>query len=104
MSDYISREAARKAVCDGCNVEFPDEGCEPVNCSILERLGDVPSADVAPVVHSKWFELVDHVEDGHTGEYYEEVYYNCLNCDFATTENTPFCPNCGARMDAEVEE
>ena len=46
----------------------------------------------------EWMEMVDCVEDGYTGEYYEEIYYNCLNCDYATTENTPFCPNCGADM------
>ena len=46
----------------------------------------------------EWMEMVDCVEDGYTGEYYEEIYYNCLNCDYATSENTPFCPNCGADM------
>lgn len=56
--------------------------------------------DSGVVVREKgeWMEMVDCVEDGYTGEYYEEIYYNCLNCDYATTENTPFCPNCGADM------
>ena len=51
------------------------------------------------VKHGRWFEMVESKEDGHTGEYYEEIYYNCLNCDYATGDKTPYCPNCGCKMD-----
>ena len=67
--------------------------------SLIESVADHLIAN-GVVVREKgeWMEMVDCVEDGYTGEYYEEIYYNCLNCDYATTENTPFCPNCGADM------
>lgn len=54
--------------------------------------------------HGRWIEMVESIEDGHTGEYYEEIYYNCINCDYATGDKTPYCPNCGAKMDLEERD
>ena len=35
----------------------------------------------------------------------EEMLYRCSVCDakYATVENKRYCPNCGARMDLEVD-
>ena len=65
---------------------------------LLREAADALANGVVVREKGEWMEMVDYVEDGYTGEYYEEIYYNCLNCDYATTENTPFCPNCGADM------
>lgn len=50
------------------------------------------AADVAPVVHAYW--LLRHVGHGH--------YWECSNCHINpciyVTENTKYCPNCGAKM------
>ena len=46
----------------------------------------------------RWFEIIETKEDGYTGEYYEDVYYNCINCDYASDWNSPYCPNCGTKM------
>ena len=89
-NDYISREAVLLAITN-------NESTTKKIANIL----NIPAADVTPVVHSKWFELIEFIEDGYTGEYYEEIYYNCFNCDFATSDKTPYCPNCGAKMDGE---
>ena len=51
------------------------------------------AADVAPVVHGEW--LLKHEGYGH--------YWLCSVCNtnpcIYVTENTKFCPNCGAKMD-----
>ena len=44
MADYISREAAMKACCDGCNSQFEDDPCEPSECIILHALRSIPAA------------------------------------------------------------
>ena len=89
MAEYIEREAVRaKAVYMygfGANKYVP-----------LKAVENIPTADVAPVVHTSWFEMVESYHDTHTDEYWEEIYYNCLNCDYATGDKTPYCPNCGA--------
>ena len=62
---------------------------------IWKNLMDLPSADVAPVVHGKWMK-----EDrGHV-----EYCAVCDQCGFdwmwSDREYFKFCPNCGAKMDA----
>ena len=47
MSDYIKREDAIKAVCAGCNSEFPNEPCEPKDCKIRQRIAELRSIDSA---------------------------------------------------------
>ena len=58
---------------------------------------EAPAADVAQVVHGEW--LLKHIGHGH--------YWECSVCHtnpcIYVTENTKFCPNCGAKMDSEVE-
>lgn len=58
--------------------------------------------DIAP--HGRWIEAVESKLDTHTGEHWEEVYYNCSLCDYASDWKSPYCPNCGAKMDLEVNE
>ena len=83
MAEYIEREA----VCSDCKNQkvCVDKSVCPV--------GRAPAADVEAVKHGRWFEMVDSKLDTHTGEYWEEVYYNCV-IDW----KSPYCPNCGAKM------
>lgn len=56
-----------------------------------------------PVKHGRWIERTDSLL---------ETYYTCTNCneDFYMECGSPidngyiFCPNCGAKMDAEEEK
>ena len=96
MAEYIDREEYCEKHCR-CSNEY----CDKESCPIWK----VPAADVAPVVHGRWIEQEDPMQD---------VYYTCSACkeDFyiETTGYTEkdlflytYCPNCGAKMDGGVE-
>ena len=57
------------------------------NKSIADIIQAQTAADVEPVRHSKWVADV--------GEYY------CARCEYEMQYVTPYCPNCGARMDGD---
>ena len=46
MSDYISRDDAKKVLCEWCNMISECEPCEPCDCVGLELLGAVPSVEI----------------------------------------------------------
>lgn len=92
MADvYIKRsellELAREYYTNG-------QGEEAVPVKVIKN---IPSADVAPVVHGEWLVLDDRWE-------FEEV--KCSNCGCVEYFNKGwkkfnYCPHCGARMDGE---
>lgn len=92
MAEYIDREAAL--------MKLMQDGCSAKN---LQSISDMPTADVAPVVHGHWIEQ----EDGNL-----DTYYTCSSCkeDFDLIAGTPYenlynyCPSCGAKMDETVED
>lgn len=61
--------------------------------SDIER---VPTADVAPVVHGKW-------EKVHYGY---DIGYDCSVCGKGSIyqRRSPYCPNCGAKMDERSDK
>ena len=118
MSEYIDREAAieiceaeyqaRLRMCDYCG--------DTVAWNIGSEIKALPAADVAPVVHGQWTaQCVVELDGGWT---LEDVPYNeyqhsnpiCSVCrktalldggeDYVTS---PYCPNCGARMDGDSD-
>ena len=54
-------------------------------------IDEVPTADVAPVIHAHWVYLGLGV-------------YKCSDCLGENKDNTAFCPNCGAKMDEEQKK
>ena len=94
MSDYISREAAIKAIeersCYNC-------GAIPKNCEMcrtrdhIKAVLSVPAADVRPVVRGHWYETD------------LRCVFKCSNCGklFGTVKYN-HCPNCGADMRGET--
>lgn len=80
-NDYILRSDALKALSRG-------SGCENICSHAIKR---IPAADVEPVRLGRWVS-----KEGVYGVVY------CSICDFELKiDNTPHCPNCGAKMDAE---
>lgn len=87
-NNYVSKQAAIDIVVSECG-KWTGLAKE-----ISKQLKQLPSADVAPVVHSTW------IENG------DPLMLTCGNCGYGVMRynNTRFCPNCGAKMDGERKE
>lgn len=96
--EYIEREAAIRAHCDGC---VDDGYCGKLDgryaCEDVPNIMAIPAADVRPVVRGKWLPTKDDNKK------------RCSNCDVITLiaqypfGEANFCPNCGADMRQEKE-
>ena len=59
-----------------------------------EALRDAPTVDAVPVRHGKWIDRNGAI----VAPFWER--YECSECG-ARSDNSNYCPNCGARMDEE---
>lgn len=90
MRDYISREAAIRAHCDGC---VDDGYCGKLDgryaCEDVPAIMAIPAADVRPVVRGAW-------KPNPRNPY----WLDCTVCGYGKPERTVynFCPCCGADM------
>lgn len=61
-----------------------------------------PTVDAVPVRHGKW------IDDGQHADFFPHHEWRCSECGEQVLEiGVPwfkYCPNCGARMDAERKE
>lgn len=60
---------------------------------VLREVSDAPAADVAPVVHGVW--VCVNKADPISGYRYSKCRH------IVGFDLTPYCPNCGARMDGK---
>ena len=104
--EYIDREAAKERlrvwITDCVLAGENDEADCFRDC--IDILDSIPAADVAPVVHGRWTKA----EDDYCG-------LNIVKCSVCREEwcfeveddvfdlNYHYCPNCGARMDADTQ-
>lgn len=114
MDEYIGREAAKKELLIWALLVRNPGYMKRDDAMYL--LDNIPAADVAPVVHGRWTaQCVVELDGGWT---LEDVPYNeyqhsnpiCSVCrktalldggeDYVTS---PYCPNCGARMDGDSD-
>lgn len=101
MAEYLDKEAFKKSVeeryCKPCKAEGKDHnGCWCRACWVDDMLDDVDCfqpADVAPVVHGVWVRVhkIDPIS-GYRGSKCRRMVGYAL---------TPYCPNCGAKMDGK---
>ena len=68
-----------------------ESGCES---EIMDCVLDAPEVDVAPVVRGEWEVAIG---------YDPNKKVQCQNCYKMAYEPTPYCPNCGAKMDGAKE-
>lgn len=93
MAEYIELEVAVKAFNN-----FDAGRADSPSFTLLrpeefaEYLYELPTADVAPVVHGRW---VTHYRSGTT---VAEGYVSTC-CDMWNNRKSDYCPNCGAKMD-----
>ena len=94
MAEYLNREAIMKFPIrkDHCDKEHANghfiNGIE----SVLEYVENLPSADVAPMVHGQWETSSDRPDS---------LICSVCKCGFDMWKHDPhnYCPNCGAKMD-----
>ena len=93
MDEYITRERVLEILHDigGCGAEPGtwDDGYDSAINAAYDAVQSEPTADVTPIIHSKW----EICCDGY--------YPYCLHCgrEPQGREMTKYCPNCGAKMD-----
>lgn len=88
MAEYIERE----------EIKYEQWAVGPLNEPLLvvrkRTIDSIPAADVAPVRHGRWGKVYRSkvtVYDGYVS--------SC--CDMWNERKSPYCPNCGAKMDLE---
>lgn len=101
MSDYIKREALLKDIEEERPVNWTDSESERQAESDFYKYRDIvmmqPTADVVEVKHGEWHLLYNCANEG--------VYCSVCNKKVYKTYyanqkiKSPFCPNCGAKMD-----
>lgn len=104
MAEYIEREAAVKVAekYGLANGSALGRHTGLADC-IASEIADIHAADVAPVRHARWVQVIVHVEvdDG----FVDRVSECCSACHESNgRRRTYFCPNCGAKMDLEEEK
>ena len=67
--------------------------------ALANGLAKLPSVDAVEVVHGRWIEKVDMIAS-YLAEC-EETFYECSVCNSPNYGETPYCPNCGAKMDGD---
>lgn len=75
------------------------DGFESDFDAAYKELLEAKSADVAPVVHAKWAEVM--FRDRFNARYWE---YLCSSCNRYANREYDYCPNCGAKMDLEEDK
>lgn len=84
MSEYIEKSSLLQSLkSSGIASDFA-----------MYKISNFPTADVAPVVHAYW-KRVDKDDGGH-----DTVCSHC-STPIVTYLETPYCHNCGAKMDGE---
>ena len=102
MAEYIEREAISEEIRKYYYKNPPnfsygegfDRGLDRAQRAIL----DAPAADVAPVRHGRWVQVICHeeFEDG----FVDRVRECCSVCHAPNGRRTTnYCPDCGAKMD-----
>ena len=99
MAEYIEREALLKEML-GLHTIPVYIGHVTDEDVMFETMVDVvkehPTADVVPVVKGHWEERSFIVFDSEI-----KLGYNCSECNTTWDTPTPYCPNCGAKMNVK---
>lgn len=98
MNEYIKREEIRRAY-EKLTRSYVNGNPYIADWRFDEMIEKLPAADVAPVVHGRWISYLDG------DSIMPERRYRCSECcDRGWGRKLPYCPNCGAKMDDELNE
>lgn len=92
MSEYVKREAVLKSL-EYCPIETSNADLVPAVLETIRRkIVRLPYMAAAPVVHGEWkYQINNGVYEA-----------GCSNCGYfpgIRFWSSPYCPNCGAKMD-----
>ena len=98
MTEYIERKAIRDALYDA----------DAITMSGVKILNQFPVADVSPMRHGHWISLTECANEGVYCSICEKKVWKS---DYAWCSKrrrnklqSNYCPNCGAKMDGELNE
>ena len=96
MYEYIERKAIRDALYDA----------DAITMSGVKILNQFPVADVAPVRHVIWISLTDCSNAGvYCSVCHKKVYKeDYAICNRKNKLRSDYCPNCGTKMNGELNE
>lgn len=94
MSKYVNAAYAAEKIAEKHGIRIAD---------LCDTFGDIPAADVAPVVHGRWIGVDNSFwKPTHSSDI--PVFrktYRCSECGRRTAIAENYCPSCGAKMDKE---
>ena len=101
MAEYIDKEALRDALYDA----------DAITMNGVKILNQFPAADVEPVKHGRWVfgkdlpyswgQIPKNKYHLYCSECLEQAFNRSEDNDPDFDVDTPYCPNCGAKMDGE---
>ena len=96
MNEYIKREEIRRAY-EKLTRSYVNGNPYIADWRFDEMIEKLPAADVAPVVHGRWETNSDRPDS---------LICSVCKCGFDMWKHEPhnYCPNCGAKMDGEINE
>ena len=107
MSEYVEKQALDDAFASLIPWAIGNEidaAYEQGLCAAHNALLGFPVADVAPVVHEHWIKVqfADSKALINNGNLCLTGGFLCGSCGHSVYEKSPYCPNCGAKMDVET--
>lgn len=100
MDEYLSKSFIENIL----DAHLEDSrGAENYAYNIIKReLMSAPGVDVAEVKHGHWIEKYVYDSDPH-----DRIRYKCSECDLildGVAQCFTYCPNCGTKMEASINE
>ena len=97
MAEYIERSALMQFPIRRNHYDRKNGNKHFINGieSVLEYAENLPTANVAPVVHGRWIEDHDYLKCPECGVMVKRDF------TFFDVGDWNFCPNCGEKMDLE---
>ncbi len=86
----IDGEKLTNIIREVCEEYIKDPDVVKIKDLLVKMIDISPTVDAVPVVHGKWERTTSDVE--------------CSNCYYPMDYITPYCPNCGAKMDLKEDD
>ena len=100
-NDLISRSEMEKRISNMTGMFTDELGFVLSLDAVLGAIENAPAVDAEPVRHGRWLERVEFIawcEDD------ADIFVECSECGDTMPGEANYCPNCGCKMDAEVDD